>query len=218
MIENSVVLPAPFGPISAVIRPASAASDALIDGKQPAEALGDVFDAEQRLSHGAAPPRCSARPSDAATRGSAKMPAMPRGANATTRIEHAAVDDEIEARRVAGHELGQLAQRLDHQRAEQRTEHRADAADDRREQRLDRDPRAVGDAGIDEEEILRIEAAARRRDRGRERHGAELDHGGVDAERAWRRPRSRARRRDRRRSGCPRSGARGPARQRPARE
>ena len=57
MIENSVVLPAPFGPISAVMRPASATNRCAIDGEQPAEALGDVLDAEQRLSHGAAPPR-----------------------------------------------------------------------------------------------------------------------------------------------------------------
>ena len=104
------------------------------------------------------------------------MPAMPRGAKATTTMSTLAVDDEIETRRVAGHELGQFAERLDHQRAEQRTEHGADAADDRGEQRLDRDPRAVGDAGIDEQEILRIEAAGRRGDRGRDRHGAELDH------------------------------------------
>ena len=64
--------------------------------------------------------------------------------------QHAAVDDEIEAGRVAGHELGQLSERLDHQRAEQRPEHGADAADDGREQRLDRNPRPVGDAGVDE--------------------------------------------------------------------
>ena len=45
--------------------------------------------------------------------------------------QHAAVDDEIEPGRVAGHELGDLAERPDHQRAEQRAEHGADAADDR---------------------------------------------------------------------------------------
>ena len=79
--------------------------------------------------------------------------------------------------------LVDFAERAHHQRAEQRAEHRADAADDRREQRLDRDPRAVGDAGIEEQEVLRVEAAARRRDRGRQRHRGELDAEHVDADR-----------------------------------
>src|ERR1700682_5168278 len=35
MIENSVVLPAPFGPISAVMRPASAANDARSTASRP---------------------------------------------------------------------------------------------------------------------------------------------------------------------------------------
>src|SRR6266850_1155665 len=87
-IENSVVLPAPFGPISAVMRPACAVN---------------------------------------------------------------------EAGRVAGHKLGELSERLDHQRAEERTENGADAADDGGEQRLDRNPRPVGDAGVDEQKILCVE-------------------------------------------------------------
>ena len=49
--------------------------------------------------------------------------------------------------------------------------------------RLDRDPRAIGDAGVDEQVILRIEAAGRRGERGGDRHGAELHHGRIDAER-----------------------------------
>src|ERR1700730_1300694 len=35
MIENSVVLPAPFGPISAVMRPVSAVNDALSTASRP---------------------------------------------------------------------------------------------------------------------------------------------------------------------------------------
>src|SRR5579864_5578209 len=42
--------------------------------------------------------------------------------------EDTAVNDEIEPRRVAGDKLGRFAQRLDHERAKQRTEYRADAA------------------------------------------------------------------------------------------
>ena len=79
-----------------------------------------------------------------------------------------------------------FAERLDGQRPDQRSEHRAGAADDRRQQRLDRDPGAIGDAGIHEEEILRVEAAGGRRDGGRDDHGAELDRSHVDAERPGR--------------------------------
>ena len=63
--------------------------------------------------------------------------------------QHAAIDDEIETRCAAGHELGQFAERLDHQCAEQRTEYRPYAADDRSKQRFDRNPGAVSDAGVD---------------------------------------------------------------------
>ena len=84
---------------------------------------------------------------------------MPRGANATTTII-SCHRSRVEPGRVAGDKFRRFAERLDHQRAEQRPEHRADAADDRREQRLDRNPRAIGDAGIDEQKILRVEAAA----------------------------------------------------------
>ncbi len=153
-----------------------------VDGEQAAEAFRDVLDAKQRLSHGRAPRRLVMEtPDQAAHVGDQAGDAARRERH--DEDQHAAIDDEIEARRVAGHELGQLAERLDHQRAEQRAEHRADPADDRREQRLDRDPRPVGDAGIDEQEILRVEAAGRRGDGGRDRHGRELDGVDVDAER-----------------------------------
>src|SRR4029434_8686794 len=56
----------------------------------------------------------------------------------------------------------------------------ADAADERLEQRCDGDRGAVGDAGVEEEEVLRVEAAARRRERGRDDHGNELDAHRVD--------------------------------------
>src|SRR5215207_1728094 len=126
-IENKVVLPAPFGPISAVIRPASAVSDAWSTARRPPKRL-ETFSTRSRGSVTATPP-CSGQPAaqvdedagDAARR------------EGDDNDQHAAVDDEVEARRAAGHELGQFAERLDHERAEQRPEHGADAADDRGE-------------------------------------------------------------------------------------
>ena len=55
MIENRVVLPAPFGPISAVMRTWESGERSLVHGEQAAEALGDVLDLEQGFSHGRAP-------------------------------------------------------------------------------------------------------------------------------------------------------------------
>ena len=89
--------------------------------------------------------------------------------------EHRAINNEIEAGGVAGQKLRGLAQRLDDKGTEQRTEHGADAADDRRQQRLDRDPGAVGNPGIDEEKILRVEASGGGGDGGRNNHGRQFD-------------------------------------------
>ena len=182
MMANSVVLPAPFGPISAVMRPFGRDERRGIHRQQAAEAARDALDR-----------RAEAQPWPASApmleRRVEPLPRLREAADQAARREpddqhqHRAVDDEVEAGRVAGDQLRALAQRLDHQRAEQRTEHRADAADDRREQRLDRDPGAVGDAGIDEQEILRVEAAGGGGDRAGDHHGGRLDRGGVDAER-----------------------------------
>ena len=165
MIENSVVLPAPFGPISAVMRPACASERCPVDGEQAAEALAIPARRASSGSTMAAAHRCGRRAPAAIE----TAPQVDKNAGDAARRERddqdedAAINDEIEARRIAGHELGELSERLDHQRAEQRAEDGADAADDRREQRLDRDPGPIGDAGIDEQEILRVEAAGRPR-------------------------------------------------------
>ena len=82
MIANSVVLPAPFGPISAVMRPASAVNDALSTASRPPKRL-ETFSTRSRGSATAAL-RAAVRTNR--RRRSAKMPAMPRGANATTTI------------------------------------------------------------------------------------------------------------------------------------
>src|SRR5229473_975865 len=167
MIENSVVLPAPFGPISAVMRPACARNDARSSASKPPKRFdtcstrnsGSTMAAAQRwrrhrLEGQETVPQVEKNSSDAARR------------ERDDQDEDAPVDDEIEARRIAGHELGELSERLDHQRAEKWAEYSADAADDGSEQSLDRDPRPIGVACIDEEEILGIEAAAGRSDRG----------------------------------------------------
>ena len=110
MIANRVVLPAPFGPISAVMRPASAVIDALIDRQQPAEPLRDLFDPQQSLSHGGAPamgaPALKTRAQADEDAGDAAR------RERHDQHQHAAIDHQIEARRVAGHELGQFAERL----------------------------------------------------------------------------------------------------------
>src|ERR1043166_607796 len=157
IIENSVVLPAPFGPISAVMRPVSAVNDALSTASNPPKRF-DTFSTWSSVSATAVLRRCGVLgllEHASHARDQSEQAAWRKGHHEN---QHATVDHEIETRCVAGQKLGELAQRLDHQSAEQRPEHRADAADDRCEQRLDRDPRAVGDAGIDEQEILRVEA------------------------------------------------------------
>ena len=51
-------------------------------------------------------------------RACARPPISPRGKKPDDQHEHGAIDDKIEAGRVAGHQLRSLAQRLDDQRAE----------------------------------------------------------------------------------------------------
>src|SRR5262245_21452383 len=127
MMANRVVLPAPFGPISAVMRPACAASDARSTASRPPKR----FDTCSPRSRGSAmtllrgcqrarlqaPPQIGNHPGNAAR------------CEGDDHNEYAAIDHKVESWRRAGHELGELAEGFDHQRAEQRTEHGADAAD-----------------------------------------------------------------------------------------
>src|SRR5262249_28667197 len=137
MIENSVVLPAPFGPISAVMRPALAVNDAPSTARRPPKRT-DTLSTRSNASAMAALRR-DAPPHQGADRGQQSGDATRRKGNDSD--EHATIDHQVEPGGAAGHELGQFSQCFDHERAEQRTEHRADAADDRREQGFDRDPR-----------------------------------------------------------------------------
>src|SRR5215470_2021120 len=175
MVANSVVLPAPFGPISAVMRPAVAVNDALLTARSPPNRI----ETDSTASSGSG---TTALRSDACIAAAAEQARDAARREGDHEHEKAAVDDEIEAGRIAGDELRRLTKRLHHERAEQRPIHSAYAADDRREQRLNRDPRAVGDAGVDEQVVLRIETATRRRDGGGKCHGGGLGRRHVDAE------------------------------------
>src|SRR5262245_33601774 len=144
MMENSVVLPAPLGPISAVIRPASTASETLSTARRPPKRLNTRSTRSSAM--GALQERA---PQTRKTRTQIGQQAHdPVRGKGHDQNQHAAVDDKVEAGRIAGDELGQFAERLDDQRADERPEHGADAPDDGCEQSLDRNPRAVGDNGI----------------------------------------------------------------------
>src|SRR5215472_14297568 len=181
MMENSVVLPAPLGPISAVIRPAATASETSSTARRPPKRLNTRSARMSGSAMGALRyRRPQARKAHTPIGQQARNPTRGKGYD---QDEHTAVDDEVEAGRVAGDELGQFAERLDNQRAEERPEHRADAADDGCEQSLDRNPRPVGDTGIDEQKILHVETSAGGGDGGGNGHGGELDPRRVDAHR-----------------------------------
>src|SRR5262245_31486041 len=125
MIENSVVLPAPLGPTSATIWPSSAISEVRSSASSPPKRR-EMF-STRRSS-------CMAAP---------EPPRKPAWRERHHEDQHAAEDHEIEPRHVADDQLGCLAERLHHERTEQRAEDRADATNHRRKQRLDRDPRSV---------------------------------------------------------------------------
>ena len=56
MIENKVVLPAPFGPISAVMRPGKAANEALFTASRPPKRLETFSTWSKASATVAAPP------------------------------------------------------------------------------------------------------------------------------------------------------------------
>src|SRR6266849_8448014 len=106
MMENSVVLPAPLGPMSAVMRPASTASEALSTASRPPKRLhifsmrssGSGIGALRRR-------RAPAREARAQVGRQARNPARGEGHD---QDQHTAVNHEIEAGGIAGDELGQF--------------------------------------------------------------------------------------------------------------
>src|SRR5580700_7892818 len=181
IIANKVVLPAPFGPIRAVMRPDWTLSETLSTASNPPKRLLTLSTRSSGSAMGLLRPQ---RFHDSETLPRlAKQPGNAAWGKSNDQDKNAAVDDEIQPRRIAGDKLGRFAQRLDHERTEQRPEHRAGAADDGCEKRFDRNPGAVCNTGIDEQEILGVEAAARGGDRRRDGHGAEFDQRRIDAKR-----------------------------------
>src|SRR3974390_236662 len=132
-MANSVVLPAPFGPINPVIRPTATVSETAFTASKPPKRQ----DTRSTDSRGSAmsglalggtrdtPTACLDQPDQATRRES------------NDENENAAIDDETEAGRVAGYQLGALTDRLHHQCTKQRPKDGAGAADDGRQQRLD---------------------------------------------------------------------------------
>ena len=174
MRANSVVLPAPLGPIRPVIEPLSTVSETPFTATSPPKRLLTATAASiAQVSAGAGR---RARPSRRMS------PRIPSGAKATVTTRR----QPNSARSIPGtrtaNELRRLAQPMKRKRAGKRTECRAGAADDRRQQRLDGDPGAIGDVGIDEEEILGIEAPGRAGHGAREGNRGELRAQRIDAQ------------------------------------
>src|SRR5690349_6401526 len=106
MMANSVVLPAPFGPISAVMRPAGAANEAWSTASRPPKR----FETPSTRSSGSGTGRLRCR--SGAARPPPPSPQVGQEAGDAARREgddedeHAAIDDEVEAGGIAGQELG----------------------------------------------------------------------------------------------------------------
>src|SRR5580704_16861818 len=184
IMEKSVVLPAPFGPISAVMRPASADSEAALTASRPPKRRETPSTERSGSATGRLPDRSAqfgAAQEICADIGDGADQSAWRKAD--DQHKHGAINHEIKPRHVAGHKLDAFAEEFHDQRARQGAEHSADAADDRGQQRFDRDPGAVSDAGIDEQKVLHVEASGGRGDGRRHNHGGKLDGKDIDAER-----------------------------------
>src|SRR6516164_407571 len=132
MIEKSVVFPAPLGPISAVICPACAASEAAFTASKPPNrqvtlSTASSGSAMARLSGGDYRRFTSCQhfahmcePAD-----------QPARHDPDDQHEHRTIDNEIKTGSITCHELCALAQGLNHERTKQRTKHCPNAANDR---------------------------------------------------------------------------------------
>src|SRR5215208_4219808 len=103
MIANRVVLPAPFGPTSATIWPSSANSDAWSSASSPPKRREMFLTCSSSVTRllrlrREAGAQCREDPRDAARR------------ERHHQHQHAAVDHQIEPRRLAGEKLGRLAE------------------------------------------------------------------------------------------------------------
>src|ERR1035438_6480761 len=136
MMANKVVLPAPFGPISPVIWPSGADSDAAFTASRPPKRT-ETRSTLRRTSTMARVPnrRTSGRKplqSPSLQRRQAANEAT--GCQPDNKYQHSTIDHQVETRGIAGDEFGTFAERFDHERAYERPEHGAAAADNRRQQ------------------------------------------------------------------------------------
>src|SRR5215468_6373020 len=104
-IANRVVLPAPLGPSSAVMRPVSAENEAPSTASRPPKRF-ETFSTCSNASGMGAFPRDSPAPARQQIRQRPDDSARRKGHH---QDENAAVDDEVETGRVADDELGQFA-------------------------------------------------------------------------------------------------------------
>src|SRR5262249_35084176 len=107
MVANSVVLPAPLGPIRAVMRPASTASDTSSTASRPPKRLETCATRSSGSAMGAL--RCGGarREARAPIEEQAGDPARRKGDD---QDQEGAVDHEIEPRRAAGRKPRRFAQ------------------------------------------------------------------------------------------------------------
>src|SRR5215475_12425318 len=138
MIEKSVVFPAPFGPISAVICPACAASEAAFTASKPPnlQVMPCTARSGSATAHllGRNDRRSTPRQQLAQMCEPADQPARH---DPDDQHEHGAINNEIKSGSITRHELCTLAQGFDHERPKQRTKHCPNAANDRGQQCFD---------------------------------------------------------------------------------
>src|SRR6476620_11492380 len=127
MIEKSVVFPAPLGPMSAVICPACAVSEAALTASKPPNLQVMPFTASNGSAMARLPSGNCLRPTPRQQLAHIRKPADQAARHdPDNQHEHRAVDDEIETRRIARQKLCALAQGLDHESTKQRSEYCAD--------------------------------------------------------------------------------------------
>src|SRR5690606_34158995 len=178
---KSVVLPAPFGPMSATISPRRTASEALATARRPRKLL-ETPATSSRVSVDSGIvviPRAL----EAQAPGDAGPDAM--GHEHDRRAQGDAVEDLLDARDLVPGEFERRIDAFRHQRQHRRAEHRpeqgADAADDRRHEDLDR---AADVEDLLGKQVVVVEGEEHAGQRGharRDLHGVHLVAEDVDA-------------------------------------
>src|SRR5450755_2849043 len=125
IMANKVVLPAPFGPITAVMRPLPMLSDASCTARRPPKCFEIPSTAKIGSTMRDLPHFLSRRHKPSAQLRHDAGDAARRKCNHQDQDD--AIDNEIEAGDVAGNMFGRFAQRFDHQSTEKRAKYGADA-------------------------------------------------------------------------------------------